>query len=73
MTDQTKFDPDEPTGVEAIKKGGQEVYRYLFEKGAGRFVNTNKACRGCPQMKNCYAGKHALVGHCDENPDPVGR
>lgn len=66
-------DWQEPTGVGASKKGSRELYRYVYDKGAGRFVNTNKACRGCPDTSTCYTGKHALVAYCSNNPNPTGK
>jgi len=56
----------EPTGIQVIKKGNREFYKYRYEKGAGRFVNTNRFCVGCSIIGECYAGKHSCVPYCGD-------
>ncbi len=53
-----------PTGIQTVKKGSRELYQYVFEKGGGRFVNTNKICKTCKYRGQCYTGAHASVGAC---------
>lgn len=59
----------EPTGIREVREKGVTLYRYVFGKGEGRMVNTNKCCKNCPRRGDCYVGQHAALVACPERRD----